>query len=73
MKILSVDMLYLQALSAFCSEPDCRDVYTKIQHHVDVLEQSTARVSSRAEVYGAVQQVNGTISAEVYGAAQQVK
>ncbi|XP_022253657.1 protein MRVI1-like [Limulus polyphemus] len=33
-----------------------RELITKIQQQVDVLQQSTSRVSSRAEVYGAVQQ-----------------
>lgn len=46
-----------QALSPFCNDATSRDVYSKIKHHVEVLEQSTVRVSSRAEVHGAVQQV----------------
>ena len=49
--------LSFQALSPFCNDSASRDVYNKIKHHVEVLEQSTVRVSSRAEVHGAVQQV----------------
>lgn len=47
-----------QAMSHFCSDSQSRDIYTKIRHHVEVLEQSTARMSSRAEIHGAVQQVS---------------
>ena len=39
------------------TDSEIRPVYQKIQQHVEVLEQSTARVSSRAEQLGAVQQV----------------
>ena len=35
-----------------------RDVLLKIQKHIDVLEQVTSRLSGRAEVFGAVQQVS---------------
>jgi len=37
----------------------------KIQTHIDVLEKSTARVSSRAEVFGAIQQVGGYLKTTV--------
>lgn len=40
-----------------CVDVSMRDMLAKLQHHLEVLEQSTVRVSSRAEVYGAVQQV----------------
>lgn len=33
-------------------------MYNRTKHHVEVLEQSVVRVSSRAEVHGAVQQVS---------------
>ena len=48
----------LQALGPFCGDSASREIYSKVQHHVEVLEQSTTRVSSRAEVHGAVQQVS---------------
>ena len=51
--------MLFQALSPFCTDATSRDLFSKIQHHVEVLEQSTTRVSSRAEVHGAVQQVSG--------------
>ena len=47
----------LQTLNQLCTDPQVREVLTKIQNHIDVLEKSTARVSSRAEVLGAIQQV----------------
>ncbi|GFR61440.1 lymphoid-restricted membrane protein [Elysia marginata] len=37
-------------------DPEIRDVMEKIKLHIDVLEISAAKVSSRAEVFGAVQQ-----------------
>ncbi|ELT90013.1 hypothetical protein CAPTEDRAFT_225487 [Capitella teleta] len=46
----------LQSLGHICTDAQTRDVYIKIQHHIEVLETTTSRVSSRAEVYGAVQQ-----------------
>lgn len=56
-----IELMYFvsfQTLSPFCTDAASRDIYTKVQHHVEVLEQSTSRVSSRAEVHGAVQQVS---------------
>ncbi|XP_064612001.1 uncharacterized protein LOC135475948 isoform X2 [Liolophura sinensis] len=44
------------SLNSMCVNVNTRDMLAKLQHHLDVLEQSTVRVSSRAEVYGAVQQ-----------------
>ena len=49
--------LKFQTLNQICTDPQVREVLTKIQNHIDVLEKSTARVSSRAEVLGAIQQV----------------
>ncbi|KAH3728002.1 hypothetical protein DPMN_053948 [Dreissena polymorpha] len=46
-----------RTLNQVCTDPQIRDVLARIQTHIDVLEKSTARVSSRAEVYGAIQQV----------------
>ena len=47
----------MQKLNQICTDPQVREVLTKIQNHIDILEKSTARVSSRAEVFGAIQQV----------------
>jgi len=46
----------MESLSPFCADSSTRDIYSRIQHHIDILEQSTSRVSSRAEMHGAVQQ-----------------
>ena len=46
----------LKALRTFCSDAASRDIYSKIEQHVNVLEQCSSRVSSRAECHGAVQQ-----------------
>lgn len=46
----------LATLNQICTDPQVREVLTKIQNHIDILEKSTARVSSRAEVLGAIQQ-----------------
>ncbi|ESO92213.1 hypothetical protein LOTGIDRAFT_121297 [Lottia gigantea] len=43
-------------LNHLCTDGQIRDVISKIKNHIDVLEQCAARVSSRAEVLGAVQQ-----------------
>ena len=50
-------LIQLQVLGTQVTDSEIRPVYQKIQQHVEVLEQSTARVSSRAEQLGAVQQV----------------
>ncbi|XP_064490295.1 uncharacterized protein LOC135401697 isoform X2 [Ornithodoros turicata] len=44
------------ALNKICTDDKQREVISKIQSHLEVLQQSTDRISSRAEVYGAVQQ-----------------
>lgn len=49
--------IFHQTLNHMFSDFQVRDILQKIKHHVDILEQSSARVSSRSEVYGAVQQV----------------
>ena len=49
--------LSLQCLSELEQDSQVRDVLSRIKQHIDVLEQAAARVSSGAEVYGAVQQV----------------
>ncbi|KFM69508.1 Lymphoid-restricted membrane protein, partial [Stegodyphus mimosarum] len=46
----------LNALNQLCTESDMREVITKTQQHVDIVQQATMRMSSRAETYGAVQQ-----------------
>ncbi|XP_050391345.1 inositol 1,4,5-triphosphate receptor associated 1 isoform X3 [Patella vulgata] len=46
----------VETLNRLCSDTQIREVITKIRNHIDVLEQCAARVSSRAEVLGAVQQ-----------------
>lgn len=46
-----------KALSELVTDAQLRGVLQKIKQHIYVLEKSSARVSSRAEVYGAVQQV----------------
>ncbi|KAL4233553.1 mrvi1 protein [Mactra antiquata] len=46
----------LETLNQICTDPQVREVLSKIQKHIDILEKSTARVSSRAEVFGAIQQ-----------------
>ncbi|XP_077530084.1 uncharacterized protein LOC144142445 isoform X2 [Haemaphysalis longicornis] len=42
--------------SLYTDDERVREVVAKIRSHVDVIQQSTDRVSSQAEVYGAVQQ-----------------
>ncbi|CAC5417152.1 MRVI1 [Mytilus coruscus] len=39
-----------------CVDSQVQDVLKKIRRHIDVLEQTSTKVSSRAEVFGAVQQ-----------------
>ncbi|BFZ24653.1 hypothetical protein BsWGS_27692 [Bradybaena similaris] len=46
----------VEALSEMVSDAAVRNLLQKIKLHIDVLQQATARVSSQAEVYGAVQQ-----------------
>uniref|UniRef100_A0A2C9KIJ1 Uncharacterized protein n=1 Tax=Biomphalaria glabrata TaxID=6526 RepID=A0A2C9KIJ1_BIOGL len=46
----------LESLYEQVSEPQARTIVQKLRQNIDVLEQTAARVSSRAEVYGAVQQ-----------------
>lgn len=46
----------LNALNQLCADPDMREVITKTQQHVDIVQQATVRMSSRAETYGAIQQ-----------------
>ncbi|GFS73583.1 lymphoid-restricted membrane protein [Nephila pilipes] len=46
----------LNALNQLCTESDMREIITKTQQHVDIVQQSTMRMSSRAETYGAIQQ-----------------
>ena len=50
-----------QSLNELCQDEDVTKVISKIQHHLEILEPSVARVSSRAEVFGAVQQVIYTL------------
>ncbi|XP_076467389.1 uncharacterized protein LOC143298371 isoform X2 [Babylonia areolata] len=46
----------VEILNQLCADERVQEVISKIQHHLDILEHSVARVSSRAEVFGAVQQ-----------------
>lgn len=46
----------LELLKQLCHDERVQEVISKIQHHLDILEPSIARLSSRAEVLGAVQQ-----------------
>ncbi|XP_052811865.1 uncharacterized protein LOC128239309 isoform X2 [Mya arenaria] len=46
----------LDKLNQVCTDPEVREVLASIQTHINILEKSTARVSSRAEVFGAIQQ-----------------
>ncbi|XP_041354722.1 uncharacterized protein LOC121372468 isoform X3 [Gigantopelta aegis] len=46
----------VEKLNQLISDVHVHEIVTKIQNHIDVLEQTAARVSSRAEVFGAVQQ-----------------
>uniref|UniRef100_T1JNL7 KASH5-like coiled-coil domain-containing protein n=1 Tax=Strigamia maritima TaxID=126957 RepID=T1JNL7_STRMM len=50
----------LNALSQLCNDQETREIVKRLHHHLDVLHQSTTRMSSRAEVYGAVQQEDRT-------------
>ncbi|XP_046326165.2 inositol 1,4,5-triphosphate receptor associated 2-like isoform X2 [Haliotis rufescens] len=47
-----------EELNQSVTDAKLRDVIQKIQGHIEILEQSAAKVSSRAEVFGAVQQEN---------------
>lgn len=49
--------IYLQALNLKATRADVRELISKIQNHLDIAQQATARVSGRSETYGAVQQV----------------
>lgn len=55
-----------QQLNQICVDTQVRELLLKIQRHITVLEQASARVSSRAEVFGAVQQVGGGVLMGVY-------
>ncbi|KAL3882484.1 hypothetical protein ACJMK2_028821 [Sinanodonta woodiana] len=46
----------LDTLNHLCTDPQVRRELSKIRQHLETLQQTAARVSSRAEVYGAVQQ-----------------
>eukprot|EP00106_Octopus_bimaculoides_P010053 XP_014777495.1 PREDICTED: uncharacterized protein LOC106874321 [Octopus bimaculoides] len=45
-----------ESLLQLSNDPQIRDAVKNIQHYIDVLEQAVARISGRAEVFGAVQQ-----------------
>ncbi|XP_076323815.1 uncharacterized protein LOC143232363 isoform X2 [Tachypleus tridentatus] len=47
---------YLNALNQLSTTHEMRELISQIQQQVDVVHRSTCRVSSRAEIYGAVQQ-----------------
>ncbi|XP_046553918.1 inositol 1,4,5-triphosphate receptor associated 1-like isoform X4 [Haliotis rubra] len=47
-----------EELNQSVTDAKLRDVIQRIQGHIEILEQSAAKVSSRAEVFGAVQQEN---------------
>lgn len=46
----------LTELSHHCYEGETKELICKMQSHIDIIEQSTSRISCRSEVYGAVQQ-----------------
>ncbi|XP_059177070.1 uncharacterized protein LOC131956567 [Physella acuta] len=52
----AVEVLWALALNEVVTDPQVRGLIQKMRQHVDILEQAAARVSSRAEVFGAVQQ-----------------
>ncbi|XP_074642699.1 uncharacterized protein LOC141899953 [Tubulanus polymorphus] len=62
----------LKLLGQQCVTSEGREVLAKVQRHVEVLEQSTARVSSRAELHGAVQQ-EGRLSRAIEIMVQHVE
>ncbi|PSN45942.1 hypothetical protein C0J52_16541 [Blattella germanica] len=57
---MTVEVAKLKAavhnLNYLCKDSESIDILSKIQDQVDVLQRSTERVSSSAEIYGAVQQ-----------------
>lgn len=57
--VLMILLFLLQTVSHLpeCVDSQVQDVLKKIRRHIDVLEQGSTKVSSRAEVFGAVQQV----------------
>lgn len=46
----------MKALNQICNNPSSQQIFSKVQRHIEVLENAIARMSSRAEVHGAVQQ-----------------
>ncbi|PVD28891.1 hypothetical protein C0Q70_11486 [Pomacea canaliculata] len=46
----------VETLNQLCNDEQVKTVIFKIQHHLNILEASVARLSGRAEVFGAVQQ-----------------
>ncbi|XP_078000076.1 uncharacterized protein LOC144452794 [Glandiceps talaboti] len=46
----------LVALNPICVDVETKDVLDKLKHHVDIIQQTATRLSSKAEVHGAVQQ-----------------
>ncbi len=48
--------VFWQNLNRVCVDADAREVLTEVTQQVDVVKQTAERVSSSAEVYGAVQQ-----------------
>ncbi|XP_070540468.1 putative leucine-rich repeat-containing protein DDB_G0290503 isoform X3 [Ptychodera flava] len=46
----------LQDLNPICVDVRTKDLLDKLKHHVDVVNKTTSRLSSKAEVHGAVQQ-----------------
>lgn len=57
--VLMILLFLLQTVSHLpeCVDSQVQDVLKKIRRHIDVLELGSTKVSSRAEVFGAVQQV----------------
>ena len=51
-------VLVFQSLSRLGLDLEAREALNSVQRQVEVVKQSAERVSSSAEVYGAVQQVN---------------
>ena len=55
-------VLVFQSLSRLGLDLEAREALNSVQRQVEVVKQSAERVSSSAEVYGAVQQVNLGVS-----------
>ena len=60
--MLMILFCFFQSLSRLGLDLEAREALNSVQRQVEVVKQSAERVSSSAEVYGAVQQVNLGVS-----------